>query len=60
MKPKTYCKTVRFTQQMMDDWEYLKSVNVRPADILREATESALLSKATEMKYELSHEILPF
>jgi hypothetical protein len=60
MKPKTTCKTVRFTQNMIESWNYLKSVSVRPADILREAAEKALMDKAKEMKIESQTEKLPF
>jgi hypothetical protein len=45
---------------MIEAWEYLKSVKVRPADILRDATEMALIAKAKQMKYEATKEILPF
>jgi len=45
---------------MMEDWNYLRSVKVRPADVLREATESALRKKALEMKMETSSDNIPF
>lgn len=60
MKPKTYVKAVRFTENMLKDWHYLKSVSVRPADILREAAELALRKKAKQMKIQESEEFLPF
>jgi hypothetical protein len=60
MKPKTFCKTVRFTEQMITDWSYLTSIHVRPADILRNAAGIALNEKAKEMMIIRKNEKLPF
>jgi hypothetical protein len=45
---------------MLEHWNYLKSVKINPANIMRMATAQALSDKAKEFKIDLTKEKLPF
>jgi len=51
---------VQFDSETLECWHYLKSVKVRPTDIMRSATKDALIKKATEMKKPKDTFIYPF
>lgn len=52
--------SIRLNNEAANACSYLRSIKVNPARYLREGGETAVISKAKEMKQPIEKEILPF